>query len=74
MHIDGDVLGRLVARGSDYLHKMLESEDLYDSASPEAGTVKETLDQFHVLSEDVLGKSTNQVEMVMKWLRNALQL
>ena len=74
MHIDGDVLGRLVARGSDYLHKMLESEDLYDPASPEAGTVKETLDQFYVLSEDVLGKSTNQVEMVMKWLRNALQL
>lgn len=74
MHVDGDILGRLVARGSEYLHKMLASEDLYDSSSPDSGTVQETLDQFLVLSEDVLGKSTNQVEMVMKWLRSALHM
>lgn len=74
MHIDGDILSRLVARGADYLHKMLASENLYDSSSPEAGTVPATLEQFSVLSEDVLGTLTDQVEEVMKWLRNALHM
>lgn len=74
MHVDGDTLSRLVARGAGYLHRMLVSGELYDPSSPDAGTAQATMERFSVLSEDLLGKSTNQVEAVMKWLRNALHM
>lgn len=74
MHVDGDILSRLVGRGAGYLHRMLVSSDLYDPTSPDTGTAQATMEQFSMLAEDALGKSTNQVEAVMKWLRNALHM
>ena len=74
MHVDGDILSRLVSRGAEYLHRMLVSEDLYDPASPEAGTMQATLERFSTLSRELLGESTSDVEAVMKWLRHALHI
>lgn len=74
MHVDGDILSRLVARGAGYLHRMLVSGDLYDLSSHDTGTTQATMERFSVLAEDALGRSTNQVEAVMKWLRNTLHM
>lgn len=74
MHIDGDILSRLVAQGAGYLHRMLVSGDLYDLSSHDTGTTQATMERFSVLAEDALGRSTNQVEAVVKWLRNTLHM
>ena len=74
MHVDGDILSRLVSRGAEYLHRMLVSEDLYDPAFPETGTMRATLERFSTLSRELLGESTNDVEAVMKWLRHVLHI
>ena len=53
---------------------MLVSEDLYDPAFPETGTMRATLERFSTLSRELLGESTNDVEAVMKWLRHVLHI
>jgi hypothetical protein len=74
MHIDGDILSRLVMRGSDYLTKMLTTQDFEDAAFPENGTAQATLELFTELSDNLLGESPDEVERVMRWLEKALHV
>jgi hypothetical protein len=74
MHIDGDILSRLVMRGSDYLTKMLTTQDFEDAVFPENGTARATLELFTALANNLLGESPDQVEKVMRWLEKALHV
>ncbi|KAL4793606.1 mono-functional DNA-alkylating methyl methanesulfonate N-term-domain-containing protein [Aspergillus venezuelensis] len=60
MHIDGDVLHRLVARDSDYLTGMLK-----DGQNESTDVFK----LFAELTKDVLGESPNPAETTMRWLK-----
>ena len=65
MHIDGDILHRLVARDSDYLTKMLREGQ------------NESTDVFKLLAEltrDVLGESSNPAETTMRWLKRVFHV
>jgi hypothetical protein len=66
MHIDGDILSRLVARGVDYLVKMLATE--------EDQSTNNTFQLFNDRTRDVLGESPNPAEAVMKWLKRVFQV
>jgi hypothetical protein len=71
MHIDGDILGRLVSRDSDHLSKMLDGghgEDR-ETSGVKSGPAHDTVQIFTELARDVLGEFTNPAEAVMKWLR-----
>jgi hypothetical protein len=74
MHIDGDILSRLVMRGSDYLTKILTTQDFEDAVFPENGTARATLELFTALANNLLGESPDQVEKVMRWLEKALHV
>ncbi|KAL4929473.1 protein thtA [Aspergillus undulatus] len=65
MHIDGDILRRLVARDSEYLMRMLTGEE---------GQSTDALKLFADLAKDVLGGSSNPAEAVMRWLRRAFHV
>ncbi|KAL3432396.1 mono-functional DNA-alkylating methyl methanesulfonate N-term-domain-containing protein [Aspergillus tetrazonus] len=66
MHIDGDILSRLVARDADYLVKMLARE--------EDQSTNNTVQLFNDRTRDVLGESPNPAEAVMKWLKRVFQV
>lgn len=74
MHIDGDILSRLVMRGPKYLTKMLTTQGFEDAAFPENGTAQATLELFTELSNNLLGESPDQVEKVMRWLEKAVHV
>ncbi|RDW93542.1 protein thtA [Aspergillus mulundensis] len=61
MHIDGDILRRLVTRDADYLLRML--------ADGEEQSAKDATRLFKELAEDVLGEVSSPAEAVMRWLK-----
>ncbi|KAL4937185.1 hypothetical protein BDV06DRAFT_203423 [Aspergillus oleicola] len=65
MHIDGDILCRLVARDSDYLTAML-SETRNEST--------DVLKLFATLTRDVLGEASNPAETAMRWLQKVFHV
>ncbi|KAE8353134.1 mono-functional DNA-alkylating methyl methanesulfonate N-term-domain-containing protein [Aspergillus coremiiformis] len=74
MHIDGDVLSRLLIRGPGYLMYMLATEEFYSPSMPETGSPQAIYERFSELSKDLLGESLNPIEDVMKWLKRTLQV
>ncbi|PTU20593.1 hypothetical protein P175DRAFT_0501214 [Aspergillus ochraceoroseus IBT 24754] len=74
MHIDGDILARLVTRGSSYLMHMLVAEEFYNPSNVENGSAQATFERFTSLAQDVLGEPTSPVEGVMRWLKNAFHV
>ncbi|EAU35614.1 hypothetical protein ATEG_03812 [Aspergillus terreus NIH2624] len=73
MHIDGDILSRLLPRGPDHLMHMLITDEFYDHSSPETGSPQAIRERFLELCGELLGETTNPVEAVMGWLRRILQ-
>ncbi|KAF5860733.1 hypothetical protein ETB97_001174 [Aspergillus alliaceus] len=74
MHIDGDILSRLLIRGSGYLMYMLVTEEFYNPSTPESGSPQAIYERFLELSKDLLGETENPVEGVMKWLKRTLHV
>ncbi|KAI9931792.1 hypothetical protein MW887_010371 [Aspergillus wentii] len=74
MHIDGDILSRLVARGSGHLKQMLATNEFDNPSWPEAGSAQTTMERFSELSKDLLGENPSPVDAVMRWLRNSLYM
>ncbi|GAB1216353.1 hypothetical protein ATERTT37_005567 [Aspergillus terreus] len=73
MHIDGDILSRLLPRGPDHLMHMLITDEFYNHSSPETGSPQAIRERFLELCGELLGETTNPVEAVMGWLRRILQ-
>lgn len=75
MHVDGDILNRLVTYGTAHLRRMLTADDPHDITSREEASSKtgRILERFSELSEELLGKSSDPVRDVMGWLRSLLQ-
>ncbi|RAK99108.1 protein thtA [Aspergillus ibericus CBS 121593] len=69
MHIDGDILSRLLLRGPGHLMHMLSG-----SSIPVTGSSQPVLEQFAEVARDVLGEMTDPVESVMRWLQRILQV
>ncbi|KAE8396567.1 mono-functional DNA-alkylating methyl methanesulfonate N-term-domain-containing protein [Aspergillus alliaceus] len=74
MHIDGDILSRLLIRGSGYLMYMLVTDEFYNPSTPESGSPQAIYERFLELSKDLLGETENPVEGVMKWLKRTLHV
>ncbi|KAL2848084.1 mono-functional DNA-alkylating methyl methanesulfonate N-term-domain-containing protein [Aspergillus pseudoustus] len=64
MHIDGDILSRLVVLDASYLARMLAGDEGVHNESAQA-----VVERFTELSRDVLGESSNPVEAAMRWLK-----
>ncbi|KAL4891626.1 mono-functional DNA-alkylating methyl methanesulfonate N-term-domain-containing protein [Aspergillus ambiguus] len=74
MHIDGDILSRLLKHGPDQLMHMLITDEFYSHSSPETGSPQAIRERFLELCTEVLGETTNAVEAVMGWLRSILHV
>ncbi|KAF7597096.1 hypothetical protein BBP40_010570 [Aspergillus hancockii] len=74
MHVDGDILNRLLMRGSGYLMHMLVTEEFYNPSTPDTGSPQAIAERFSELSKDLLGEVLNPVEAVMKWLKRTLHM
>lgn len=76
MHVDGDILSRLLPEGSTYLLKMLRSDqedEIDDAVMPPPKTYMEL---FVELFDDVFGGEIvegDRLEHLMGWLRRLLQ-
>ncbi|KAL4975089.1 mono-functional DNA-alkylating methyl methanesulfonate N-term-domain-containing protein [Aspergillus desertorum] len=66
MHIDGDILRRLVTRDADYLVRML--------AGGVDQSPSDTVQLFADLTRDVLGESPNPAEALMRWLKRVFHV
>ena len=70
MHIDGNILARLVSRGSKYLDEVL----LACNGSQFKDLTPETMHMFFEAVRDVLGVNENHTQAVFSWLRNILHI
>ena len=73
MHIDGDILGRLAERGAGYWQQMLDTED-FANTLPTGDGSKAVREEFVEAYEQLLGQSSEPVEVVMRWLRRILHV
>ncbi|KAL3461485.1 mono-functional DNA-alkylating methyl methanesulfonate N-term-domain-containing protein [Aspergillus heterothallicus] len=69
MHIDGDILSRLVVRDASYLRAMLTGEEGVGVGSADA-----VLERFTELASNVLGENLSPVESVMSWLKKVFHV
>ncbi|KAF9885804.1 hypothetical protein FE257_012386 [Aspergillus nanangensis] len=75
MHIDGDILHRLLVVGSDHLMHMLVTDEFYNQSSPETASPAAIWERFSEVSRDVLGEEVvHPVDGVMAWLRRSLHV
>jgi hypothetical protein len=74
MHVDGDILSRLLMRGSSYLVQMLVTEEFFTPSTPDSGSPQAISERFSELARDLLGDIQNPVEVVMKWLKRTLHM
>lgn len=72
MHIEGDILSRLLRLGSDHFMHMLVTDEFYNHSSPETASPQAIWELFSELSHELLGESANPVEAVMGWVRRIL--
>ncbi|KAE8147869.1 mono-functional DNA-alkylating methyl methanesulfonate N-term-domain-containing protein [Aspergillus avenaceus] len=72
MHIDGDILSRLLTRGPNHLMQMLTTEQFYNPSTPDMGSPQAIVERFMELSRDLMGERPNAVEAVMQWLKRTL--
>ncbi|KAJ9404513.1 hypothetical protein DTO045G8_7735 [Paecilomyces variotii] len=74
MHVNGDILSRLLSHGSDYLRQLLSIE--YDSHGTGNTTTSTStaMERFSDLAVEVFGESENPVKNVIEWLRNILAI
>ncbi|KAI9375703.1 mono-functional DNA-alkylating methyl methanesulfonate N-term-domain-containing protein [Aspergillus egyptiacus] len=63
MHIDGDILSRLVSRDPSYLLRMLAGE------KGSSTTGQAVVERFTELAKDILGETPYPVEAVLRWLK-----
>ncbi|KAL4922732.1 mono-functional DNA-alkylating methyl methanesulfonate N-term-domain-containing protein [Aspergillus aurantiobrunneus] len=74
MHIDGDILSRLVTRDSDYLMWMLVGEEDNQRSSERHGPAHDTVQLFTELTREVLGETSNPAATVIRWLKRLLHV
>ncbi|KAL4871608.1 hypothetical protein BDV12DRAFT_164059 [Aspergillus spectabilis] len=74
MHIDGDILSRLLARDSDYLMRMVTGEEEAKASDVKSGLAQDTARLFTELAQEVFGESPNPAETVMKWLKRVFHV
>ncbi|KAL4779616.1 mono-functional DNA-alkylating methyl methanesulfonate N-term-domain-containing protein [Aspergillus varians] len=74
MHIDGDILSRLVTRDPDYLARMLAGEEEHQPSGVKSGPAHDTAQLFTELARDVLGESSNPAETVIRWLKRVFHV
>jgi len=74
MHVDGDVLSRLLERGSSHLRQMLAVNEDSNISSPEMVPPKAHMERFTELVNEAFGRSLDPVQDVMKWLRDLLRI
>lgn len=72
MHIDGDVLSRLLIRGPGYLMQMLSKETLGGPAAPGIRPEQGVPEHFAELTRHALGETSDAVASVMRWLQRIL--
>ncbi|GAQ33396.1 hypothetical protein AtubIFM55763_005322 [Aspergillus tubingensis] len=72
MHIDGDILSRLLIRGSSYLMQMLSKETFGGPAAAGIRSEQGVPEQFAELTRHVLGETSDAVASVMRWLQRIL--
>ncbi|PWY95522.1 thermotolerance protein [Aspergillus sclerotioniger CBS 115572] len=72
MHIDGDILSRLLLRGPGHLMHMLNRETSSGTSTPGIGPGQTVLEQFAEVAGDALGEMTDPVESAMGWLQKIL--
>ncbi|KAL3478770.1 mono-functional DNA-alkylating methyl methanesulfonate N-term-domain-containing protein [Aspergillus californicus] len=69
MHIDGDILSRLVTRDSSYLLQMLVGEERDHPSAVGTRPEQAVIDRLTELARGVLGETSTPVEAVMRWLK-----
>ncbi|KAL2822566.1 mono-functional DNA-alkylating methyl methanesulfonate N-term-domain-containing protein [Aspergillus granulosus] len=69
MHIDGDILSRLVIHDPSYLARMLTREE-----GAHAGSAQAVVERFTELARDVLGETLNPAEAAMRWLKKVFHV
>ncbi|KAL5339318.1 mono-functional DNA-alkylating methyl methanesulfonate N-term-domain-containing protein [Aspergillus crustosus] len=74
MHIDGDILSRLLARDSDYLMRMVTGEEESKSSDVKSGHVHDTVQLFTELVQEALGDTSNPAEITMRWLKRVFHV
>lgn len=62
MHIDGDILKRLISHDANFLLRMVAAEDEKQGDDGASRLLAET-------TRDVLGESSSSAEVVMRWLK-----
>lgn len=81
MHVDGDVLGRLLVRGTSHLRQVLAASDeghphdntgISQEMDASPSKTSRISERFSELSEELFGKSSDPVKDVMGWLRKLL--
>lgn len=75
MHIDGDMLSRLLELGVQEFKQMISNHELQPAGSTnhEIEDSAEVITQFCNLADIVLGSSSDYVIAAMKWIRQLLQ-
>ncbi|KAL1970685.1 hypothetical protein VTN77DRAFT_4329 [Rasamsonia byssochlamydoides] len=73
MHVNGDILARLLQRGSDHLRHMLTSDTRPPPSDAAILPPKSYMELFLELSSDLLGETSDPVSQVMDWLGKLLQ-
>ncbi|GAD92744.1 conserved hypothetical protein [Paecilomyces variotii No. 5] len=74
MHVDGDILHRLLNYGSEYLRQMLSIEYESSSTGNEAISTGIAIERLSELSVEVFGDSRDPIKNVMEWLRKILEI
>jgi hypothetical protein len=73
MHVNGDILARLLKRGSDHFRHMLTSDTRPSSPDAVVLPPRSYMELFLELSVDLLGETADPVSQVMDWLGRLLQ-
>ncbi|KAL2871075.1 protein thtA [Aspergillus lucknowensis] len=73
MHIDGDILSRLLVRDPSYLMRMLTGEEHHPSTL-QARPTHTIVERFTELSQAVLGKTPNPADAVFRWLKRVFHV
>ncbi|RAL09844.1 protein thtA [Aspergillus homomorphus CBS 101889] len=71
MHIDGDILSRLLTRGTRDLFRLLNSD--HTSGQPD-NAAQVVFERFVELTRDVLGETSSPIDSVIGWLQRVLQV
>ncbi|KAL4881251.1 mono-functional DNA-alkylating methyl methanesulfonate N-term-domain-containing protein [Aspergillus karnatakaensis] len=74
MHVDGDIVRRLLARDSDHLMKLVTGGKELEISDLKSGQAHDTVRLFTELAREVLGATPDPAEAVMRWLNRVFHV